>query len=81
MSDSRLKATIAALDWVGMYEAEDPTAPDESYASITLEAAFGLVRIASSVKTAWPGFPEDMVDAYAMLRRMYESQLRARRNK
>lgn len=79
--DTKTAALIAAWDWVGQYEADDTPAmnadPDGGYQSTTLENAFEHVKHAGRVKAAYPMFPADMVDAYAMLRRMAQARIRA----
>lgn len=72
----KINATIAALDWVGAYEAENPF--DEGDYSITLADAFEAKGTAAKVKAAYPDFPADLVDAFAMLRNMSNAQLRNR---
>jgi hypothetical protein len=84
----KVDATTAALDWVGMYEADDSQyQPEDEHdwrtPDITLMDAVSETRehyagtktavTASVVARRYPGFPEDMVAAYFMLDRMYES--------
>jgi hypothetical protein len=73
---TRADALLAALDWVGAYEAMDPRRPGE-FASLTLAEAFETAGRAGEVKRRFGEFPEDLVDAYAMLRRMYLATVRA----
>lgn len=89
---SKLSAIIAALDWVGCYEAENTQekAADEYGGrnfDITLESAVQETRdhyhgkakkvTASVVSTRYPAFPRDMVAAYFLLSRMYDATERA----
>lgn len=75
----KLAALIAAWDWIGTYEADDtPARRQGDYAAtITLENAFEHVGTASKVKRTYPGFPDDIVDAYALVRRMARAMQRA----
>jgi len=77
VSDKKFHATIAALDWVGSYEDDDPENEPGDYTPLSIEDAFTRYKTAAAVKREC-GFPEDMVDAYDMLKRMYEAQLKAR---
>jgi hypothetical protein len=64
-------ALNGAWDWVGQYEAEDP---DSGQYSITLDTAFELAKTPGEVKRRYPDFPADLVDAYAILRRMVNAR-------
>ncbi|WWV91892.1 hypothetical protein GMYAFLOJ_CDS0062 [Microbacterium phage phiMiGM15] len=81
MNDKKTAAIIAAWVWVGQYEAAPTLADDfETYGySVTLEDAFEHMGTPARVKARFPEFPEDMVDAFALLRRSVEARKRARR--
>lgn len=78
-SERSQAALLAAWEWVGAYEAADPRRPEE-FASLTLAEAFDVAGRAGEVKRRFGEFPEDLVDAYAMLRRMCQASERTRPN-
>lgn len=74
MSATKLRATIAAWDWVGAYEGHDELLDR----TLTLDDAFELCGTPGRVRRRFPdAFPEDLIDAYAMLRRSAKGQARA----
>ena len=74
-TNKKINATCAALEWVGSYESAADNGPEEQIGSITMEEAFEAKGNAAAVKRAYD-FPDDLVDAYAMLRRSYEAMTR-----
>jgi len=61
----RYRGLIAASEWVGSYEIEDPEG--KQYASITISAAFNRAKSLSNALKMFPEAPDDMLIAYDML--------------
>lgn len=78
-SPKTLDALWAAFTWVGAYEISYINADDE-YATVNLTEAFAEHGTPAKVKRAYPDeIDNNMIDAYALLRRMVTARERAAR--
>lgn len=80
-ADKKTNALVAAWGWLGAYEAAPSRSADlDRFGhSVTLDDAFAECGTAGRVKARFPEFPEDMVDAFALLRRMVVARVRTGR--
>lgn len=70
----KVSALVAAIEWIGLYEVEDPESTSGQYISTNVQVLFEQHKTAARVIEAANGeVPDDLIYAYEMLTRQLRS--------